>query len=381
MVEESQIQDSRKTHICYVSHDSLAEGIGMSQIRPLVKCLAKTGWKVSLVTMEKNRPPNELVSEMRECGVDWRILEFGRRGVIAGGMRFLRLLLRIPNADLYHCRGDLSALSVTLKRKPFLWDVRGLWGEQKFVIGSIRKTKVTTSIFRALEWIAARNASSVSVLASPLINVLESRNGKLPQIQAIIPTCVDLDLFKFVPILPEVNTILLSGVFNDYYDVNRMSQIINHLKKDMNFRVIWCKGAEADREKLNVCEDQVRIRKQSEMPAEIAESSLGMAICKTSAGISLRGVMPTKVGEFLAVGRPVIVSQGMGDLDEMINNHRVGLVYKEGDEVADLARGLSALFSDPQLSYRCRFVAEQYFDMKEAALKYQAIYNKMLHAS
>lgn len=350
----------------------------MSQIRPLVKCLARNGWRVSLVTMEKKRPPDELVLEMQAHGVDWKFLEFGKRGSIAGAMRLIRLLFRLPNADLYHCRGDLSALSVVLKRKPFLWDVRGIWGEQKFVIGSIRRTKMTTTIFRVLEWIAAHKATSVSVLASPLLSVLVNRNVKIPQIQEVIPTCVDLDLFKFSPKLPEVNTILLSGVFNDYYDINLMSEIINFLKEKMSFQVIWCKGEEADRRELNVGENQVKIRRQTEMPAEIAESSLGMAICKLDAGISLRGVMPTKVGEFLAVGRPVIVSQGMGDLDEIVNNHRVGLVYKEGDKVEDLARGLSALLSDPELSTRCRLAAEQYFDMNKAVFKYEETYRKML---
>lgn len=372
------IQGRRVTHICYVSHDSLTEGIGMSQIRPLVKRLSENGLRVSLVTMEKKSPPEDLIREMHMYRVKWKYLDFGKRGPVFGVIRLLRLALKVPEADLYHCRGDLSALSVILKRKPFLWDVRGIWGEQKFVIGSIKKTKVTRAFFRTLEWIAARKATSISVLASPLLNVLKERNGNIPQIQGVIPTCVDLEVFKMVQTMPETKTILLSGVFNDYYDLKKMQEIIIFLKDTMNFEVVWCRGAESDKKELNVGEDKIKIKRQFEMPFEIAESTLGMAICKSNAGVSLLGVMPTKIAEFLAVGRPVIVSEGMGDLDEIVSNHRIGLVYKEGDNLQDLAKDLSLLLSDEDLSLRCRFAAEQYFDISKAAEKYKRMYEQML---
>ena len=54
------------------------------------------------------------------------------------------------------------------------------------------------------------------------------------------------------------------------------------------------------------------------MRNEIAQSSFGLALCKTNIGDSLKGVMPTKIAEFLSVGRPVVVSEGIGDLEDNV---------------------------------------------------------------
>ena len=137
--------------IAYISHDSLVEGIGMSQIRPLVKMLAAKGWNVSLVTMEKVKPSQQILAEMESSGIKWTYVDFGKRGPLNGILRILRLLKNIPRADFYHCRGDIESIAVILRRQKFLWDVRGLWGEQKFVIGSIKRNALTELFFRFIE--------------------------------------------------------------------------------------------------------------------------------------------------------------------------------------------------------------------------------------
>jgi glycosyltransferase involved in cell wall biosynthesis len=368
--------------IAYISHDALTEGIGMSQIRPLVKGLAKQGWKTTLVSMEKGIPSPQAYEELKRAGVAWIPLQFGHRGKLSGIFRLVRLVLFLPKADVYHCRGDLAAMAVALRgKKNFVWDVRGLWGEQKIVIGTARDNKITKNLFLFIERFIARRAGAVTALAKALFPVLEERANTLPKIREVIPTCVDLDLFQLKREFPAQNTLLLSGVFNNYYDIEEMKSVITSIRKELNLYVIWCRGAESDRIKLDVGEDEIRIKKQNEMPVEIQSASFGMAICKSNAGISLVGVMPTKVAEFLAAGRPIIVSSGMGDLDDLILKNRVGVVIESGKNHKTLASELLTLLKDENTPIRCRKVAERHFNMNQAIKQYENLYFKIIESS
>lgn len=365
--------------VVYVSHDALTEGIGMSQIRPLVKGLADKGWNVTLISMEKRQPSQEIRSELSQANVNWIPLSFGERGFIHGILRVLKLIRILPNADVYHCRGDLASLSVVSRfKRNYLWDVRGLWGEQKMVIGSAPDNALFRKIFIGIEKLVASRASAVTTLANALFPILEKRTGSLPTRRDVIPTCVDLELFKFQPKLPQRMTLLLSGVFNDYYDIDQMQKIIPMLSSALNLKVIWCRGDESDRNDLGIGEIEIYSRKQNEMPLEIANASIGMAICKVSAGVSLAGVMPTKVAEFLSTGRPVIISPGMGDLDKIVSTHNVGVVVESALDENELVSQVKALLKDPEMPNRCRNVAEEYFNMRNAISKYEVLYRGII---
>jgi glycosyltransferase involved in cell wall biosynthesis len=116
----------------------------------------------------------------------------------------------------------------------------------------------------------------------------------------------------------------------------------------------------------------------AEMPQVIVNCSLGLAICKTDIGDSLKGVMPTKVAEFLAVGRPVLISEGMGDLDSMILENSVGWRVDRDTNLDELTESIQGLMSDEELPKRCRAVAEKYFNMEMASSNYINLYQKSL---
>ena len=52
---------SKKFDVTYLSVDSIQEGVGSSQITPLILGLARNGRRVCLITLEKEKPPQELV--------------------------------------------------------------------------------------------------------------------------------------------------------------------------------------------------------------------------------------------------------------------------------------------------------------------------------
>ena len=54
-----------------------------------------------------------------------------------------------------------------------------------------------------------------------------------------------------------------------------------------------------------------------------AEADLGLAVCRADAGPALLAAMPTKIGELLASGSPVVVNRGLGDMDALIEKSNV----------------------------------------------------------
>jgi glycosyltransferase involved in cell wall biosynthesis len=86
--------------------------------------------------------------------------------------------------------------------------------------------------------------------------------------------------------------------------------------------------------------------------------------------------MPTKVAEFLAVGRPVVVSEGIGDLEDLLTSTRTGIILRSN--TSNSIKELNDLLLDPLTSLRCRKLAESHFDIENAISEYSKIFKKLL---
>jgi len=365
-----------KPSICYLTFDSLFEGVGRSQIVPLIKGIGKKGYPVCVITFEKdNRELRSL--DFENANINWISLPFGRAGLLGLPERIFRMVRAVPKADIYHCRSDLPVLALLFKKNSiFLWDVRSLWFAQKALIDGRKQSGLIFRLALYLEKSAASKASAINVLASPLLGVLKERNGKIPNIQSVIPTSVDLEMFNLNLNLPKKKTAMISGTLNNFYDINLTVKILDWLNED-GFEIIWCKPSESRRKDIHRSYVTTRVKKHEEMPEEITNASFGIAICRDDAGAVLKGVMPTKISEFLAVGRPVIISAGMGDLDHLIISSNTGIVVSQSSKREEFLRKAMELLDDPDLSNRCRTLAESHFSMSKAIGSYEEIYMKL----
>jgi len=143
----------------------------------------------------------------------------------------------------------------------------------------------------------------------------------------------------------------------------------------------WARPLESEKKQINVGEDRIFPASQTEMAELIPNYSFGMSVCKLDAGPSLSAAMPTKIGEFLACGRPIVVNKGLGDMDKFIKEFNVG-VSLDGDPInlKKSATELINLVLDPGTPNRCRALAEKYFSMEVGAKRYLDLYGQMLKA-
>ncbi len=371
----------KKFDITYLSVDSIQEGVGSSQITPLILGLAESGKAVCLITFEKIRPPRELTEIFTKVGVVWIAKEFGKPGAIGGVSRLDKLRRSVPASTIIHGRSDIATAAAIWSGvdAPVLWDVRSLWSDQRLLIGTAGWNGLTARGARVLENVSANGSAAMTTLTAAVVPILKQRHKRIPEIRGVIPTCVQTSKF-LVSSMPQGQiTCLLSGTFNNYYDLVRTKQILDELRKKIELRVIWARAGEAPMEQLGVGEDLIVSASHSEMPGLVRESHFGIAICKQDNSDSLAAAVPTKIGEFLASGRPVIVSRGIGDLDLMLENTKTGLVIDLDDSLQNVSEQIVSLINDQGTPDRCRELAMQHFDMKKSVSRYLEIYERMQH--
>ena len=94
---------------------------------------------------------------------------------------------------------------------------------------------------------------------------------------------------------------------------------------------------------------------------------------------SKRSTCPTKLGELLAMGIPVVTNSGIGDVDQIVPTLGAGLIVPEFSDQA-YARSveeLRRLTSIDRHSLRAR--AQALFDLAPAVKAYDALYRTVLH--
>lgn len=374
---------NKEFDVTYLSVDSIQEGVGSSQITPLVLGLAERGKTVCLITFEKSIPPKDLVELFSKTGVVWIAKEFGKSGAIGGITRLNTLRRIVPNSSILHGRSDIATTAAILSGNgtPVLWDVRSLWSDQRLLIGTDGWNNLTARGARTLENLSAKKSIAMTTLTAAIVPILQQRHRRIPTIRGVIPTCVQTEKFRPTPMPQGQVTCLLSGTFNNYYDLSRTKQILDEIRKSVNLRVIWARAGESPAAVLGVGEELVRRASYSEMPELVKESHFGVAICKPDHLESLAAAVPTKIGEFLASGRPVIVSKGIGDLDQILESTKTGIVIGHDNSLQTISEQIISLINDPDTPDRCRELAMQHFDMEKSIGRYLEIYDNMHYST
>ena len=249
-----------------------------------------------------------------------------------------------------------------------------MWIDERIEQGMLRRGGVQERVLRRAERRAACASDAIVTLSSAAIPALSARTGCDVAGKAhVIPTCVDLSRFGVSPLPPaDPVRLLLSGSLNSLYDVptmirfaSRMGAVLERVGSGGSPWEDALASAGVHREELPF----------AEMPGRVAGSHAGLCLQRPWAASSVAAA-PIKAAEFLACGRPVVVSAGLGDLPALVSEARCGVVVDDtSDAGLDRATAeLGALLDDPGLPARCRGVAEDHFDIDQAVDQLVEIY-------
>jgi glycosyltransferase involved in cell wall biosynthesis len=286
---------------------------------------------------------------------------------------------------------------------PFIFDMRGFWADERVDgrIWNIKNPLFNTiyTYFKRKEKQFLNEAGAVISLTQNAANEINSwpdfENLKI----SVIPCCADLDLFslnkidhrstlielrKSMKINDEQFVVSYLGSIGTWYMLNEMLDFFVHLlhhKPNAIFLFITPDPADkiytaAKHKGLDNKYLRVTSAGRNEVPYWAALSSISLFFILPS--YSKKASSPTKMGELMAGGIPLIVNSGVGDVAEILNDGANGIVLDAFDSpsLENACRQVDTLLlKDPENSVRC---AQKYYSLHKGVDAYEAVYKSII---
>jgi glycosyltransferase involved in cell wall biosynthesis len=397
-------------HILYITYDGLLEPLGQSQVFQYLKKLAESH-DITLISYEKphdwaNAPKRlALQNAVKNVGIRWVPLRYHKRpsalataydllvGSIVGTYLSLRYRIQIVHARSYVS----SVIALVLKRlfnKRFIFDMRGFWPDERIDGGLWRPN---SRIYKVAKWFEKQFLTHADVVVSlthagvAAMQQFPYLKNRLPQFE-VITTCTNLALFRPMPNAANVEnseqsfTIGYVGCTGRWYlfdPVVACFKILLRIRPHTRFLIINREEHEYIQERLNAyaipkAQVEIRTADYSEVPKFM--SQMDATIFFTKQVFSTQAAAPTKLGEFLGCGVPCLTNGGVGDVKEIINHEKVGVIVDEfSRETLEqaLTRFLN-LVAEPSTRQRCVTAARNRFSLDDGVKNYDRIYQSLV---
>jgi glycosyltransferase involved in cell wall biosynthesis len=401
--------------ILYITYDGLTDPLGQSQILPYIMGLAAAGYKFTILSFEKRdrfaREKETIETLTSEAGIEWKPLRFTSNPPILSkfydAMRMRNKafeLQRSHHFDMVHCRSYIAAdIGLQLKRKfgvKFFFDMRGFWADEKKdgswnVKNPIYKRIYTYYKDKEAEYL--KNADYIiSLTEAGKVEMMTwlSFNKTVPL--RVIPCCADMNHFslineearqhgrKILNLSPGGMVVSYLGSIGTWYMLEEMLVFFRQLKEKYgSAKFLFLTHSDAGQiyskaTSLGIDRSDLLVREatRAEVPRLLKACNINISFIKPV--YSKISSSPTKLGEVLSMGIPVIVNSGVGDVESIIEQTGGGFVVKEFSE-KEFAEAINAI---PRLMTKnadtIRNKAKDYYSLERGIQLYRASYNEVL---
>ena len=402
----------------FISYNGMFEPLGQTQVIPYLIELAERGVSVTLLSFEK---PHGLTAEkchtlrqkLSEQGIEWHWLRYHRRPTLAAtafdvvaGIRYARRLVRQKQIEIIHARAYIPAMiALWLKRRAgvkMIFDLRGLMAEEYRDANHWREGGIPYRVTKSSERRILETTDAVVTLTNriwPIIKDWRGLSGRKVH-HEVIPCCVDLETFKFNAEdrqrrraelgLTDQFTLVYSGSLDGWYLTDKMADFfVTVVNRRPNAHLLWLTMGRRERVEALMSERGVgqsnfslHSVSSSEVPSYLSAADAGISFIKPC--FSKLASSPTKNGEYLACGLPLILNAGIGDSDVLATEWNIGALVTEFTEenYSQAIDKIEQLVNDADIRTRTRSIAKQQFDLESVGgVKYAALYERVLEVS
>lgn len=409
----------------YLCYFGLREPLVQTQVLPYLREIVKGGVAARILTFETNPKESWTREEIDETkrrlaaeGIGWDFLTYHKRpsapatlyDVLCGAFYAWRLARR-EKIDVFHARVHTPALMGALakkfifgRKKPkLLFDIRGFFPEEYTDAGIWKENGLLYRTVKRIEKWLLKESDAFVVLTEKAREILfpesaETGFDKLGRPVEVIPCCIDKKRFDAAEMLDRENirrqlgvenrrVLIYVGSFGGWYLTEDMGRFFAraHLENPNLFTIIL---TQRDLEKVKQILMEKGLKEKdflikSVSPAEVPSylKASDAAISFIKACYSKQSSSPTKIAEYLAAGLPVISNSGVGDLDSLIIDNKVGVILdgftEENYEKA--LKDVNILLQDANLRQHCQRIADEQFDLeKVAGERYRRVYTRIL---
>jgi len=406
-------------NVLFISYDGMTDSLGQSQVIPYLVRLTQFDYKFTILSCDKPKKyhshKNYIQNLLKPFPVTWISLPYHKNPAVVSTLYDVYQLRKKAkelhlkhNFDLVHTRpGIPSLIGLWLKKKfhvKFLNDIREFYADSR-VEGGMWNTKnifykAIYNYFKSHEEEAVAKSDGIVCLTFAAENIIRNFSmfqQKIPL--SVIPCSVDMKLFDPGNINPE-----LKSKFEKELGIDKTDFIISYLGSiggwyltdekmqfckiavdkmpELKFLFIAPKDQHDEirdaAKKFKIPQEKILIKhaERWEVPTLLSFSNYSVFFIKSC--YSKKSSSPTKHGEIMAMGIPVITNAGVGDVEEIVKKYHSGIVLKNLDEkefeftANVIAEGIS--FDKTAI----RNGAKEYFDLDKAVEKYRNIYDKII---
>ncbi len=395
----------------YLTYDGLTDPLGQSQVLPYVIGLSKN--KVNFKIISFDKPANysnqkAVVSKLIEpYNIQWISLRYTKKPPFLSTLyditKFKRAVKKEiieNNISLIHCRSYISALVGLLAKKkygiPFIFDMRGFWADER-IDGKIwdlskpHHKKAYTYFKKKEKEFLQEAAYTISLTHCGKEEIASWKLPKQSPIQ-VIPCCTDEDLFNLKKIENkrtrlgfEKDDFVLSylGSIGTWYMLDEMLdffKVLAYKKENAKFLFITKDDEVYIKQKalqkgIDANSIVVKPANRSEVPSFIKASDVSIFFIKQA--YSKKASSPTKMGEIMNLGVPIICNSEVGDVEMIMNKVMPELLVKSFDE-KEYEKVIDAL-SQPIDTQKIIATSLDYYSLKNGVEKYNQIYQQVIN--
>ncbi|HEX8193636.1 MAG TPA: glycosyltransferase [Allosphingosinicella sp.] len=403
------------SRILYVTYDGITDPLGRSQVLPYLTGLSKRGHHITILSCEK--PEREVKDGARiralcdAAGIEWRPIRYHKKPPVLSSAydaamlrRAAERLHRAEPFDIVHCRSYIPGIAgMHLKRKfgvRFLFDMRGFWPDEK-VEG--KSWPQTNPVFRRVyRWFKSLEAELLTGADHIISLTYEGKRQLLtrPQLQpdgaeiTVIPCCVDFTHFPLVApsdrergrqalgIAGDARVLVYLGSLGSWYMLDEMLDFFRVMaERDPKAVFLFVthdtpESILAAARTRGVPEGKLVVRGASreEVPVFMAAADVGIFFIAPV--FSKKASSPTKMGEMLAIGLPLVTNGGVGDVAQIVEETGCGVAIESFDEGSyrEALDRIEAMVPAPEAQ---REKALPWFDVEIGIARYDAVYESL----
>lgn len=410
----------------FISYDGLTDPLGQSQILPYQEGLAAGGVDVTILTAEKPtayaKRAAEVKARVKKAGIDWHWIGYTKTPPILSTIwdiwrlhKLAMALHRQKTFQVVHCRSYIPAIVAFAMKKRFgckvIFDIRGFWADER-VDGGLwpQSHPLYRAVYRWFKRQEARWVAKADVIVSltqagaremetwPAYHMNPTYRGTTDTI-AVIPCAADFDFFtlrtdaeraegrRLLSLPSEAFVVSYLGSLGTWYCLPEMLRFFKRvLEKRSDAYMVFLTGEPAEMVLQAARQEGIPTERVRTQYAERAQLNALMAaadvsLCFIKQAYSKLSSSPTKVGELLAKGIPVIANAGVGDMATQLQAIQQGGVLADFSEASfhDALDALDALLViHPSI---LREHAAAYFGLQQAQSHYQGIYQRFTQVS
>lgn len=391
--------------ILFIADSSRLNPILQSQGLPLLEYLNRKGFYCSFISFELNNCTTSNSFENRNRDYQ-KFINFYQVQLKSNNY--------VPKWFLYYFKGFYKVLKIVIKenirtlharslppaiisyfiklfffpRINLIYDNRGVFIDELILTGQWKPGSIKVKIFRLLERLVLKKAEQIVVVSYYFKKFLLSNWGNVIQnIEAkiiVIPNRTSIEFNSDQEVLSNKNhkeiICVYSGSAAPWQNIPQLKNFIeSSLRRNplINIR-IFTYEKKLFEENLGEVINSNRFFIDRIEPEKIyynlIHANFGLLIRENHLVNNVSS--PLKFGEYLAAGLPIIISEGIGDTEEIVNVYKIGVVVRNNDFQLALDKMID-LLNDKEVYSRCLMVARKFFNIRKSFEQYFSIYNKL----